>query len=77
MFISVALRNVLVTVEEDRYIAKISDLGMSQFGEFYGVEDAPLPIRWCAPEVLKKRKFSHKSDVWAFGVSKHSDDHLL
>ena len=27
-----------------------------------------LPIKWLSPELLQKRKFSIKSDVWAFAV---------
>ena len=27
-----------------------------------------VPIRWAAPEILSKRRFSIKSDVWAFAV---------
>ena len=27
-----------------------------------------IPIKWAAPEILNKRKFSIKSDVWAFAV---------
>jgi tyrosine-protein kinase len=25
-------------------------------------------VRWTAPEALKYGKFSHKSDVWSFGI---------
>lgn len=59
-----------MTTEDDKFIVKIGDLGLSKFGEYYyGASEAPFPIRWSAPEVLKRRKFSHKSDVWAFGIS--------
>ena len=27
-----------------------------------------IPVKWAAPEILGKRKFSIKSDVWAFAV---------
>ena len=27
------------------------------------------PIRWMAPECIKFRKYSFKSDVWAFGIT--------
>ncbi|VDK60539.1 unnamed protein product [Anisakis simplex] len=28
-----------------------------------------VPFAWCPPESLRKRQFSHASDVWAFGVT--------
>ena len=28
-----------------------------------------FPIRWAAPEVNFKRKFSVKSDVWSYGIT--------
>jgi serine/threonine protein kinase len=28
----------------------------------------PVPIRWSAPESIMKAHFSHKSDVWSFGI---------
>ena len=28
-----------------------------------------IPVRWAAPEVFSKHHDSHKSDVWAFGVT--------
>lgn len=30
---------------------------------------AMLPVRWCAPEILKSYRFTKKSDVWAFGIT--------
>jgi serine/threonine protein kinase len=27
-----------------------------------------IPIKWSAPEVLEKRKYSSKSDIWSFGI---------
>ena len=27
-----------------------------------------VPIRWTAPEAMFERKFTHKSDVWSFGI---------
>jgi len=48
---------------------KISDLGMSRKAEnYYSAQTSQIPIRWSAPEVLEYRKYSHKSDVWSFGV---------
>ena len=28
-----------------------------------------LPVRWLAPEASAKWKFSHASDIWAFGIT--------
>ncbi|XP_019625390.1 PREDICTED: fibroblast growth factor receptor 2-like [Branchiostoma belcheri] len=61
-----ATRNVLVS--SDR-ICKVSDFGLSREGEEYETtSDARLPIRWMAPESLFHRKYTTKTDVWAFGV---------
>ena len=32
-------------------------------------EEESLPVRWTAPEIFQQRKFTHKSDVWSFGVT--------
>jgi len=63
----IAARNVLVAADNR---IKISDLGMSRNvrEDYYGSKGTQFPIRWSAPEVLEYRKFSHKSDVWSFGV---------
>jgi len=63
-----AARNLLVS--KDLSI-KISDFGMGKIvlGEdYYNSKDKSIPIRWSAIEVLKSKKYSHKSDVWSFGV---------
>ena len=28
----------------------------------------PCPVRWMAPETIKRRDFSTASDVWSFGI---------
>ncbi|XP_071104639.1 tyrosine kinase receptor Cad96Ca-like [Haliotis cracherodii] len=66
-----AARNVLLG---ENLVCKVSDLGLARKLPDTG-EDAyetksggPLPIRWMAPESLKDRLFSSKSDVWSFGI---------
>ena len=37
--------------------------------DYYRVRDnQPLPIRWCAPEVIVEQKTSLESDVWSYGI---------
>ena len=41
----------------------MSDLGLSKNEDYYNgskESNSALPIRWCAPEVLTRRKFSSK-----------------
>jgi len=65
-----ALRNLLVTVENSKYIVKISDFGLSRQIEsgIYTTQDKNIPVKWCSPEVLELGEYSSKSDVWGFGV---------
>lgn len=64
-----ALRNILV---KDCNLVKICDFGLARncnYGEPYKLQtDQPLPIKWYAPEVLREWNFTHKSDVWSYGV---------
>ncbi|KAL2089826.1 hypothetical protein ACEWY4_014514 [Coilia grayii] len=59
-----AARNVLVS--EDT-VAKVSDFGLTK-GDSKGLDQAKLPVKWTAPEVLRKEKFSPRSDVWSYGI---------
>eukprot|EP00049_Salpingoeca_infusionum_P009487 m.160285 g.160285 ORF g.160285 m.160285 type:complete len:1073 (+) comp14347_c2_seq1:610-3828(+) len=65
-----AARNILV----GRYCTvKIGDFGLSRQledeAQYYVVHSRSLlPIKWMAPECLTMRKFTHKTDVYAFGV---------
>jgi serine/threonine protein kinase len=62
-----AARNILLT---DDLIPKVSDFGLSRQKESDEnvTESASGPLKWMAPEALKERKYSTKSDVWSFGV---------
>ena len=42
--------------------------GKSSYVPLSSVTVKNLPIKWAAPEIWSKRKFSIKSDVWAFAV---------
>lgn len=63
-----AARNVLVgdTIND----VKIGDFGMAKSIDSMGTipRDAKLPMKWTAPEAIKNRQFSFKSDVWSFGI---------
>ncbi|EKX33564.1 hypothetical protein GUITHDRAFT_81277, partial [Guillardia theta CCMP2712] len=78
-----AARNVLVfRLDAQNHMdvsVKIADYGLSIManraygeGRAVSVSTAGLtarPMRWMAPESIRRRRFSEKSDVWAFGVT--------
>ncbi|CAM6003305.1 unnamed protein product, partial [Sphagnum balticum] len=66
-----AARNCLLTgdddgTDDDRLLVKISDFGMSRtlYADYYRLQE----LRWLAPESLLGGRFTHHSDMWAFGV---------
>jgi len=62
-----AARNILLT---ELNVAKVADFGMSRMiaSDSSYTTNAAGPLKWMAPESLKKKKYSTKSDVWSFGV---------
>ncbi|XP_066503474.1 megakaryocyte-associated tyrosine-protein kinase isoform X2 [Hoplias malabaricus] len=59
-----AARNILIS--EDN-VAKVSDFGLAK-DNLQTSDNAKLPIKWTAPEGMKYKKFSTRSDVWSYGV---------
>ena len=60
-----ATRNCLVG---DGEIIKVADYGLARFTEssYIAHPQSQFPVKWSAPEVIKHRSYSNKSDVWSF-----------
>lgn len=65
-----AARNVLVQTPG---CVKITDFGLAKLldanEDEYKAAGGKMPIKWLALECIQHRRFTHKSDVWAFGVT--------
>lgn len=65
-----AARNVLVQTPN---CVKITDFGLAKLLDInedeYKAAGGKMPIKWLALECIQHRRFTHKSDVWAFGVT--------
>ncbi|XP_011298706.1 epidermal growth factor receptor isoform X4 [Fopius arisanus] len=65
-----AARNVLVQTPS---CVKITDFGLAKLLDInedqYKAAGGKMPIKWLALECIQHRVFTHKSDVWAFGVT--------
>lgn len=65
-----AARNVLV---QNPNCVKITDFGLAKLLDVnedeYKAAGGKMPIKWLALECIQHRIFTHKSDVWAFGVT--------
>lgn len=60
-----AARNILLS---DDGVAKVADFGLAKDSQAGNVDSGKLPIKWTAPEALRQKVSTSKSDVWSYGV---------
>ncbi len=57
----------------DQVHVKITDYGLASTGTCLQVSTSSVgdgvPVRWMPPEAILRRRWSEKSDVWAFAVT--------
>ena len=49
--------------------AKVGDFGLARQGDEFIDTEAKFPVKWTAPEAIRKKRFDTKSDVWSFGIT--------
>ena len=63
--------NIVVCLSES-YTCKVANFNLaritSENGYVESTEQDDLPIKWTAPESLRSKRFTVKSDVWSFGI---------
>lgn len=65
-----AARNILIK-SHDHIV--ITDFGLAKMLDssekaYFAKKNSLLPIKWMAIESIREREFTHKSDVWSYGV---------
>nr|BAF02917.1 protein tyrosine kinase CSK [Monosiga ovata] len=60
-----AARNILLS---DDGVAKVADFGLAKDSQLGVTDIGKLPIKWTAPEAIRLKVSTSKSDVWSFGV---------
>ncbi|KAL5006104.1 hypothetical protein ScPMuIL_017262 [Solemya velum] len=65
-----AARNVLV---QSPYQVRITDFGLAKLLDYneeqFQAAGGKMPIKWLALECIQHRIFTHKSDIWSYGVT--------
>ena len=64
--------NILVDVRNQQIQCKLKDFSQAIFlsspSDYVPSQGVLFPIKWCAPEVIKLKRFCLKSDVWSYGM---------
>jgi len=60
-----AARNILLS---DEQVAKVADFGLAKDSQMGETDIGKLPIKWTAPEAIRMKVSTSKSDVWSYGV---------